>query len=63
MQASYDSETEGQLKFNLAIAIEALNKTCGEDVVNRVLAQENEESDEIRRRKVLAVSGWNCRKV
>ena len=60
LTASYN-DTDGLLKFNLAIAINALNRAYGEDLVSQAIGRDIDE--EQKRRRVLALTGWVCRRV
>lgn len=61
MQASY-GETDDALKFNLALSVDILAQIHGATMVNQVLDQ-GDSTDETKRRRLLALTGWNCKKM
>lgn len=57
------SGAEGNLKYNLTVALEKLQNLYGIDVVTEVLGRgrQDEDGEEQTRKKVLALTGWACK--
>ena len=54
--------TDNQLKFNLSITKKKLGEIHGADEINKLLTMDT-DNEEIHRRKVLALTGWNCKHI